>query len=179
MWGRKQIAGVVYDRTHLDPFIMDVTPKAQGAVTYKVRVSFGCHTFTRELLDGDTPDLHFHDGEERRCFCVNRHRFSGSITQHDSRYAANGRVYFSERANFLVVENVDGANAPYVAFFKIEKATKIDGYDAAMFVTSAHLKPALPSKLPAVTFSTVVDYTVRNKQLTRPEPRKIVPVKRK
>ena len=49
-WGKKRIAGVVYDLTHLDPFDLDVTPSYQGAPTYKVRVTFGHHTFTRKLF---------------------------------------------------------------------------------------------------------------------------------
>lgn len=64
------------------------------------------------------------------------------------RYAAGGRVYFSERENFLVVESVQGANAPYVPFFNIEKAKQADGYDAAMFVTSAHTSPGFQISCP-------------------------------
>jgi len=30
-----------------------------GAPTYKVRVSFGCHTFTRDLVPDDMPDYRF------------------------------------------------------------------------------------------------------------------------
>jgi hypothetical protein len=177
-WGSKQIAGVVYDLSHLDGFVMDVAPKAPEAPTYKVKVSFGFHTFTRDLEDTDTPDLHFRHGSETRCFCTDRHAHSLNLPDM-IRYAAAGRVYFSERENFLVVESLPGTNAPYVAFFNIEKATKLDGYDAAMFITSAHPRPGLPERLPAVTFRTLVDYRVQGKELTRPEPRKVVIVKRK
>jgi len=95
------------------------------------------------------------------------------------RYAANGRVYFSERATFLVIESESGANAPYVAFFNAEKAKKQDGYDAVMFVTSAYLKPSLPDKLPAVTLATLINCRVKGKPLKRPESRRIMMVKRK
>lgn len=177
-WGTKTIAGVDYDLGHLDGFDMSVTPKVEAARTYVVRVSFGCHTFTRDLTDADTPDLHFRHENELRCFCTDRYGYSLDLPDM-IRYAAGGRVYFSERENFLVVESVRGANAPYVAFFNIEKAKKADGYDAAMFVTSAHTRPGLPDKLPAVTFRTLVDYRVQGKKLTRPEPRKVIAVKRK
>lgn len=177
-WGKKQISGVIYDLTHLDPFLMDVTPKAKKAPTYKVRVSFGCHTFTREVTPQDKPDLHFHAGNELRCFCTERHKLSLELPDM-IRYAANGRVYFSERATFLVIESVPGANAPYVAFFNAEKAKKHDGYDVAMFVTSAYVKPKLPNKLPAVTLSTLIDYRFKGMPMKRPEPRKIVLIRRK
>jgi hypothetical protein len=177
-WGKKQIGGLVYDLSHLDPFLMDVAPRADSAVPYRVRVSFGCHTFTRKLTLHDQPDLHFRAGKELRCFCTDRHRLSLQLPDM-IRYAANGRVYFSELATFLIIESESSANAPYVAFFNAEKAKKQDGYDAAMFVTSAYLKPSLPDKLPAVTLATLIDYRVRGKPLKRPEPRKIMMVKRK
>src|SRR5262249_49761116 len=95
------------------------------------------------------------------------------------KYAANGRAYFGEKSNFLIVESISGQNAPYVAFFDVERAKKSDGYNAAMFVTSAHLKPNLPDRLPAVSFATLVDYRVQGKSLKRPDPRKIIVIKRK
>ena len=73
-WGKKQIAGVSYKLGHLDPFIMDVTPKVQDAPTYKVHVSFGCPSFHEgvgERLFARPTD----DGEER-CFCQIRYGHS-------------------------------------------------------------------------------------------------------
>ena len=177
-WGSKRIAGVVYDLSHLDAFVMDVTPAVAGAATYKVRVTFGCHTFTRKRLEADTPDLHFDHEGEKRSFCTERHKHSLDLPDLIL-YAAKGRVYFSEKADFLIVESRPGTNAPYVVFFNVEKAKKLDGYDAAMFVTSAHPKPNLPTKLPAVTFRTLIDYRVQGKKLKRPPPRMVVMIKRK
>jgi hypothetical protein len=177
-WGTKRIAGIDYDLRHLDPFIMQVMAKGENPPVYDVRVSFGCHTFTREVHENDTPDLHFRSGRELRCFCTDRHRYSLELPDM-IRYAANGRAYFSERANFLVVEIASGTNVPYVAFFYLEKAKRPDRHDVSMFVTSAHLKPGLPEKLPAVTFPTLIDYHYRGAALRRPEPRKILLIKRK
>jgi hypothetical protein len=100
---------------------MDVMARADNTPAYKVRVSFGCHTFTRELTFHDQPDLHFRDGKELRCFCTDRYRLSLQLPDM-IRYAANGRVYFSARATFLVIECESAAKAPYVAFFNAEKA---------------------------------------------------------
>jgi hypothetical protein len=177
-WGKKRIAGTDYDLSHLDPFLLDVTPKIEAARTYVVRVSFGCHTFTRDLRAADKPDLHFRHEREVRCFCFDLHKHSIELPDM-IRYAAGGRVYFNAGGNFLVVESVSDENAPYVAYFNVEKAKKTEGCDAAMFVTSAHLKPALPKKLPAVTFATLIDHTVQSKTLNRPVPRRIVIIKRK
>jgi len=177
-WRPKRVGGKIYGLDHLLPFKLEVTPKAPGASSYTVRVTFGFHCFTREIADDDAPDLHMRHGKEKRCFCFERYELSKELVEM-IKYAANGRAYFGEKSNFLVVESVGEHNAPYVAFFDVERAKRADGYDAAMFVTSAHLRPNLPDRLPAVSFVTLVDYKVQGKDLKRPEPRRIVVPKRK
>jgi hypothetical protein len=177
-WKPKKISGQIYDLSHLHDFKLEVKPKAEDAPTYNVRVSFGFHCFTRDITEGDAPDLHMMHEGEKRCFCFDRYELSKELVE-AIKYAANGRAYFNQRANFLIVESPSQQNAPYAIFFDVEKAKKADGYDAAMFVTSAHLKPNLPDKLPPVTFATIVDYRIHGKLLKRSEPRKVMPQKRK
>lgn len=177
-FGKKRIAGVDYDLSHLDSFKLEVTPKGDDAPTYTMRVSFGFHCFTRNIEPEDSPDLHMKHEKEKRCFCFERYKLSKELADM-IKYAVGGRAYFGEKANFLIVESLLQQNAPYVAFFDVERAKKSDGVDAVMFVTSAHLRPALPDRLPAVSFATVVDYRIRGKDLKRPEPRKIIVQKRK
>ncbi|WP_247409228.1 hypothetical protein [Bradyrhizobium sp. 150] len=157
---------------------MEVKAKDENAPPYKVRVSFGFHCFTREITPEDGPDLHMEHGKEKRCFCHERYNLSKELADM-IRYAAAGRAYFGDRGNFLIVELPGEGNAPYVAFFDVEKAKKADGFDGAMFVTSAHLRLKLPEKLPAVSFITVVDYRISGKKLTRPTPRNVIAQKRK
>lgn len=177
-WRPKQIEGQIFDFGHLDSFTFQVKPKDATAPTYNVRVSFGFHCFTRDIKPEDSPDLHMTHGKERRCFCHERYALSKELADM-IKYAANGRAYFGDKANFLIVESLSEQNAPYVAFFDVEKAKKADGFDAAMFVTSAHLRPALPDRLGAVSFATLVDYRIQGKPLKRPEPRKVIAQKRK
>jgi hypothetical protein len=177
-WKPKKIAGQIYDLTHIHPFRLEVTPKGENAQTYVVRVTFGFHCFTRDLTGEDAPDLHMIHGGEKRCFCFDRYDLSKELVD-AIKYAANGRAYFTQRANFLILESVAQHNAPYAIFFDVEKSKKADGCDAAMFVTSAHLRPDLPDKLPPVTFATIVDYSVRGKTLKRSEPRRVIVQKRK
>jgi hypothetical protein len=177
-WKPQKIEGKLYDLSHLHPFRLEVKPKGEDAPTYVVRVTFGFHCFTRDLNGEDTPDLHVvHDGE-KRCFCFARYELSRELIE-AIKYAANGRAYFTQRTNFLILESLSQHNAPYAIFFDVEKAKKADGYDAAMFVTSAHLRPDLPEKLPPVTFATIVDYRIQAKKLKRPEPRRVIVQKRK
>jgi hypothetical protein len=177
-FGKKRVAGVDYDLGHLDSFKLEVKPKGEGAPIYVVRVSFGFHCFTRATMADDSPGLYIMQGKERRCFCFDPYELSKELPGM-IRYAANGRAYFGEKSNFLIVESLSQQNAPYVAFFDVEKAKKSGGVDAVMFVTSAHLRPKLPDRLPAVSFATLVDYRIRGKILKRPEPRRIIVQKRK
>jgi hypothetical protein len=95
-WGKKRIAGVDYDLTHLNDFDVLITPPHEGAPTYRVQVGFGAHTFTRKLDPNDTPDYHFRDGSNTRCFCPKRHSCSlhlpGII-----RKAMEGDAYFGNK----------------------------------------------------------------------------------
>jgi hypothetical protein len=167
MWGKKQIAGVVYDLTHLDPFDVEVNPGHAGAQTYKVRVDFGAHTFTRNLLDTDTPDFHIQDGGQVRCFCPQRHAMSIFLPD-IIRASFVGKAYFGNRhENFLLIEKLDGLNAPYVVAFKLTKA-KAASADAIMFVVSAHDRPALSTNLPVIRMGTLVSLTVQGKPIIRP-----------
>jgi hypothetical protein len=177
-WPPKIIAGTAYSLDHLNPFRLEVKAHTPGAAIYAIRVSFGFHCFTRGRSVDDPADLHLAYQGENRSFCRERYELSKELVAAIA-YAARGRVYFSERANFLIVESVSGHNAPYVVFFNIEKMTRNVDFDAAMFVTSAHLRPRLPAKLPAISFITLVDHRVRGQRLKRPEPRAVIVQKRK
>ena len=166
-WGQKKIQGQVYDLTHLDPFIFPVTPKADGARTFNVHVSFGLHVFTEEWDDSYTPDLKFTDGDELRCFSIDRHSHSLELPQ-IIQDAASGRAYFSDYPHtFTVSKNLPNLVGPYSVYFKIEKA-KSPKFDASMFVVSAYEKQNLPPRLKKITFATLVSHTVMGKPIRRP-----------
>ena len=168
-WGSKRIAGVTYDLKHLDPYVINVTPTVAEAPTYRVGVMFGCHTFTRDLTAADKPDLHFKNGGETRCFCVDRHALSlGLPTLVSGAAVAGQRAFFTElRHNFLLLDGSYGAAGPYVVIFKLERARK-PHLDVAMFVVSAYLKPNLPPKLPATTFATLIATVAAGKTIQVP-----------
>jgi hypothetical protein len=153
-WGTKTIAGVVYGLTHLDPFVFDVTPKAAGAPTYRVLVSFGCHCFARELTPADSIEHYVPDGKTGRCFCPIRTAHS----QHLPRIicgASNGLAFFSKDTNMLLVEKLAGLGGPYAVFFNVKPSSKTS-IDVAMFVASAYEKPLLVKAMPAVPFTALI-----------------------
>ena len=167
-WGRFQANGTEYDLTHLDPFTMYVTPSAQGAPSYRVLVSFGAHTFTRDLQASDPAHMHFPDGNTLRCFCPLRHGRSSALPGM-IKAAAAGRAYFTQSNDkFLVLQMTAGANAPYVAFFKLAQAHRTTA-DVGMFVVSAYEKPNLPQRLPATTLAALVGTVANGGQVIRPK----------
>jgi hypothetical protein len=167
-WPDISIAGRAYSLAHLQSFTMNVTPKAPGAPTFKVYVSFGSHTFTKEWEDDHPLPFKVRYNGEDRCFCPIRHGHSLSLPA-IIRQSATGRVYFSLRQKYLIIENLPGVNAPYAVFFNIEKAASSE-FDAAMFVVTAHERPNLPSKksLEAITFATLISKTAAGQPIRRP-----------
>lgn len=171
-WGKFIVDGAERDFTHLDPFVMDVTPKAAGAPTYKVLVSFSHHAFTREILPADDPARYFGPPNDIRCFCEERHGLSARLPDLIKK-ASGGRAFFPSRSharqrNFIVVEWENG-KPPYLVPFNLAKATT-SGVDATMFILSAHPRPDLPprSRLDAISFATLVSKVVRGERVLRP-----------
>lgn len=168
-WPDFTVNGCKYGLAHLQPFTVSVTPKSEGAPTYKVYVSFGLHTFSTEV-DQNTPleSQIAHRGDVR-CFCPIRHGLSLYLPS-IIRNGVSGRAYFSQRNNHMLIHDLPGLAGPYAVFFNVQKA-KSKEFDAAMFVVSAYEKPKLPSrgKLPAITFATLIAKTVRGEPILRPK----------
>lgn len=169
-WNNFVIGQTSYDLSHLSPFTLFVTPKADDAPTFKVLVSFGHHTFTRELRVDDPPETRFAHGNDDRCFCPVRHQHSLALPRIVNE-GSFGRAYFSQTRNFLLIEDLPGVEGPYAVFFNIEKAKNLKGIDASLFIVSAYAKPGLPpkKKLPAITFATLVSKTVAGEPVKRPK----------
>lgn len=170
-WPTFESAGQLYNLGHLSPFIVAVVPKADGAPSFKVLVTFGHHCFTREWLEGQDDTMwRYVVGRDVRCFCTVRHQQSLALPAIVNA-AATGKVYFSRDRNYLIVESVDGLSGPYAVFFKLEKAKRAHNADAVMFVVSAYEKRNLPAKsrLPSISFATLVAKTVREECITPPK----------
>ena len=164
-WKPFKLGGASYELAHLKTKLMEVTPTAAGAAKRKVKVSFGCHTFTRELWEADKPDLHFRHGGEVRAFCTERHRHSLNLPTIVDLAAAGGRAYFSKKENFLLVDTEAGVR--YAVFFNMIRSRSSD-CDVVMFVVSAYPKPNLPLQLLAITFPTLVATVAAGKPVIKP-----------
>ena len=165
-----RIEEIDHDLTHLDPFTINVTPRAEGASTYKVLVSFGHHTFTRAFdAATDNPAFRYEEGTDLRCLCPDRLLASKGLPLLIDR-AATGKAYFSQGYNYMLLDQPLGG-APYAVFFNIERTKAIKGVHASMFVISAYEKPGLParSRIPSISFATLVHKTVRGERIVRPK----------
>ncbi|WP_159080009.1 hypothetical protein [Methyloceanibacter sp. wino2] len=169
-WPKVTIDGTEYDLSHLDPYSIEVSPAAPDAPTFKVGVSFGCHTFTRERQDGDPISHHFEHRGDVRTFCPKRYELSKLLPELIGNQI--GRVYFSHDS-YLIAYALDGLAYPYVVVFKMSKA-KIPDLDTRMFVTTAHEKSSMASKSPAITFATLVDSTAKGRRITQPRERRSI-----
>ena len=165
-WPARISGGVERDFSHLDDSEIYVTPKNAGAPTYRVRVSYELHCFARTANPDDPADHLFPEGQNMRCFCPDRYRCSLELPRIIAA-APSSRVFFSQRRDMLVVEQLPGLVGPYAIFFNAEKF-KRGGYDAALFVVSAYEKPELPTQLPAVSFATLISNLVNARPLNIP-----------
>lgn len=169
-WSKFTIGQTEHDLAHLEPITLTISPKSDPTVSLKVRVSFGCHTFTETWKAGDPAELKFVHGHEERRFCTTR--YGHSVHLPDVVKGAT-KVFFTSERNYLIAENIPGAVAPYAVFFNIVRANAPE-WDAAMFVVSAYEKPNLPPKknLQPITMATLVGKTVRGEPIKPPPKRK-------
>ena len=172
-WGTIAAGGKNYNLDHLDTKVILVTPKAAGARTYRVLVSYGHHTFTRALETSDRRDMEFCHRGDIRCFCPIRY---GLTVELPGIVESAKRAYWTHVSkgdrNYLIAESVGGFVEPYAVYFNMERATA-KNVDVAMFVVSAYPKPGLPalSRLDRISFATLVATIAGGKTPKRPPPK--------
>lgn len=173
-WGKRTIQGIEFDLTHLDDAVIDIvfTPANAGdlPVLYRVLVSYGPHCFARDVQHDDHVDFHIRDNGDTRCLCPTRTALSKHLPR-IIREAANARAYFSEGANMLLVEELEGLAGPYAVFFNVSKSRK-RGLDVVLFVVSAYEKAGLPERLPAVQFKALIAKAAKGHAPFRPQKTK-------
>ena len=160
MWGKKRIAGTVYDLTHLDPFLLEVDhPNGKTTV---LQVQFGPHSFTEKYTPLHTPDLAISHNSDLRAFCLQRYghslRLPAAVTQ-----AAIGNVC-NGQGRMAINSRLPGLKGPYLIAFKLrKKPTK--KFDGVMTVVTAHHRPKLNQSLPFAPFHAVVSATFAGRKI--------------
>lgn len=164
------INGQIYDLSHLEPFVFLVTPKADGAPTYRVLASFGHHTFTRHVERDDDVASIYEENGDRRCFCPDRYERSLALPKIVRYAAAGGKAYFSQRDNYLLIENFPGMTGPFAVFFNVKRSRQ-KSIDCNMFVASAYEKIGLPplQRLKKISFATLIATVAQGRPVKRPK----------
>jgi hypothetical protein len=162
--------GVVYDLSHLEPFVFLVTPKADGAPNYRVLATFGHHTFCRHCEPRDDAAFLYEEHGDARSFCPVRYEQSLALPRIIRFAASGGKAYFSQRDNFLLIDNLPGLAAPYVVLFNVKRSRQ-NTIDCNMFVSSAYEKPGLPplQHLRRISFATLIATVAQGRPVKRPK----------
>jgi hypothetical protein len=142
-WGKREIGGVKYDLTHLDPFRV-VVPAHDGGGELTARVRFGSHVFTLTWSDNYVEEFRIRDGTQSRCFCPIRYGHSLHLPGIVERGLA-GRVLFDPQRTLVVLGNPPGVLSPYAVFFVMKRVVR-QPYQIDVVVVSAHEHPRLKAK---------------------------------
>lgn len=154
-WGKKQIAGTVYDLTHLNSFIVTCPGGPAGA--RKIRVEFGSHTFTKKWNDAYAVDLKVMDGKTPRAFCLERYAHSLRIKV-AVQQAIKG-VVFNDAGRPAISARLPGLEGPYLIAFQLRRS-KSPHFECVMNVVSSHHRPAFNEALPQAKFTVLVDAAI-------------------
>ena len=148
-WKAGTVGGVVYDLSHLHPYIWEVvipgvakTEKqpARPDKTIRVNVTYGLHCFARDRLSGEkvAEDSWYADNREKRVFCLLRWELSKQLPEIIATLNER-RCMHTGREEFVTLEVVhQGRTFDYAVFFTVTKAEKAEGADLNLFVNSAH-----------------------------------------
>lgn len=88
--------------------------RSGGAQGFRARVTFGCHTFTKDVGPDDDPAHHYQDGGATRCFCPIRYGHSNMLPGLFRSAATGGSTHFSSDNKMLLLSNEHGTVGPYM-----------------------------------------------------------------
>jgi hypothetical protein len=167
-------SGESYCLKHLHPIEFDhVMPpsKAHPGVTVKVHVSFGLHTFTRDIKAGDPPEDDYSDNRETRCFCHERYKHSHRLPTIVREIPTCRKLYFSRTISGLInyaTFDSDGGKT-YAVFFDVMLYKKRGPNTVLLTVESAYelYENKRDSRDGRINFNVLLGHALRG---TKPKP---------
>lgn len=127
-FGTVVFRGVLWDLSHLKPFVFKT--EVSAGLEVSVLVIFSCHCFTKSLRWDERPALQiphdefYVDDRERRVLCERRYNLSRQLLRDIVMSLHTRRITLADdrRANFMTVEHVElGRTVLYAVFFEVEK----------------------------------------------------------
>lgn len=153
---------VTYEFPHLASFTVTVPCSQNGFIPAKLVVTFSHHVFTEAWDDAiHTIDLAITENGEKRAFCLERYNWSLDLAD-IVRYHVAGRAFWGRDRNGVwnnfFYEQRNARLIPYAVYFRVGKATKIDGVDGVLHVISGYENSKLPKArtFDAIKFGTIV-----------------------
>lgn len=137
-----------YPLEHLRGFRLVVPQRDPLLAPATLQVTFSCHVFSERWDSAKhTVERRFEMDGDERAFCPVRYGCSISLEKH-IRYFANGKAYWGRDGNgirnsFFYAE---ANGVPYPIFFRLSRATKINGVDGIMRIISAYQNTNLSPK---------------------------------
>jgi hypothetical protein len=166
--------GESYCLRHLHPMEFDhvMPPSASHPeVTVRVHVSFGLHTFTREIKADDLPEDAYSDNRETRCFCPERYAHSHRLPAIVREIPTCRKLYFSRTKsgliNYATFETADGKT--YGVYFDVMRYKSRGPNTALLTVLSAyvHREAKRDTRQGKVGFNVLLGHALRG---TKPHP---------
>lgn len=172
-WDHKSAEdGSTYCLKHLHPIEFDhelPASKTHAAVTVKVHVAFGLHTFTRPI-DGLAGE-HYSDNRETRYFCRDRYGHSHRLPEIVRELPTRRAIFFSRSKSGLVnYATFDlGEGAVYAVFFDVMLYKHRGPNTVLLTVESAYeFDPGhRDTKEGRVRFNVIIGHALRG---TKPHP---------
>lgn len=144
-WGKFTYQGNDYDLSHLHPTLIDVVQPASGgkpALSYKVQVIYGLHTFTRSIKAGECPseDLKYSDSRESRVFDFDRHQLSFNLPGIVAALSSSKKCFHTEKGNFFIVKLLDEEDrtVEYEVYFTVSRSSQRGVLN--LFIQSAYVR---------------------------------------
>jgi hypothetical protein len=166
--------GESYCLKHLHPIEFDhIMPpsKLHPEATVMVHVSFGLHTFTRDIKADDPPEDDYSDNRETRCFDYERYKHSHRLPVIVREIPTCRKLYFSRTRtgliNYATFDTADGKT--YAVFFDVMRYKSRGPNTALLTIESAYElhETKLDTREGRVSFNVLLGHALRG---TKPNP---------
>jgi hypothetical protein len=166
--------GETYCLKHLHPIELThemPASKLHPAVTVKVHVAFGLHTFTRDIKADDPPEDDYADNREKRCFCRERYKHSHRLPAIVREIPTCRKLYFSRTISGLINYATFDTEAgkTYAVFFDVMRYKTRGPNTVLLTVESAYelYEAKRDTRDGRVSFNVLIGHALRG---TKPSP---------
>jgi hypothetical protein len=146
--------GREYDLSHLHPSTIQYIQPEKGdnpERIFTVQVSYSLHCFSKKLINGADPRLHYSDARETRTFDFVRYELSKKLPEIIKGLNVKNCMH-TGKGNYFVIEVMmpNGVKDDYEVYFEIKRSRSASGV-ANLYVQSAYVRDTIHSNRPPPT----------------------------